>query len=66
MYHKVHLCISGCLTLKFSASWKTVISLSPASVAAAVVAATGSGDLFSLEIGVSVAADMVGDGDVVR
>jgi len=29
--HKVHLCISGCLTLKLSLSWKTVIcsSVSP-------------------------------------
>jgi hypothetical protein len=23
--HKVHLCINGCLTLKLSLSWKTVI-----------------------------------------
>ena len=32
MNHKVHLCMSGCLTLKLSLSWKTVIcspSLSP-------------------------------------
>lgn len=25
MNHKVHLCISGCFTLKLSGSWKTVI-----------------------------------------
>lgn len=25
MNHSVHSCISGCLTLKFSGSWKTVI-----------------------------------------
>lgn len=32
MNHKVHLFINGCLTLKFSGSWKTVIcssTLSP-------------------------------------
>lgn len=28
MNHNVHSCIKGCLTLKFSGSWKTVI-LSP-------------------------------------
>lgn len=25
MNQRVHLCINGCLTLKFSGSWKTVI-----------------------------------------
>ena len=29
MNHKVHLCINGCLTLKLSLSWKTVICSSP-------------------------------------
>jgi hypothetical protein len=27
--HRVHLCIKGCLTLKLSLSWKTVICSSP-------------------------------------
>jgi hypothetical protein len=27
--HRVHLCINGCLTLKLSLSWKTVICSSP-------------------------------------
>lgn len=31
MNHRVHLCISGCLTLKLSLSWKTVICSSPGS-----------------------------------
>ena len=38
--HKVHLCIRGCLTLKLSLSWKTVICSSP-------VAASLLGFLFS-------------------
>ena len=29
MNHNVHLCMSGCLTLKLSLSWKTVICSSP-------------------------------------
>lgn len=31
MNHRVHLCIKGCLTLKLSLSWKTVICSSPVS-----------------------------------
>lgn len=29
MNHRVHSCIRGCLTLKFSGSWKTVTCSSP-------------------------------------
>ena len=29
MNHRVHSCIRGCLTLKLSLSWKTVICSSP-------------------------------------
>jgi transketolase N-terminal domain/subunit len=69
--HKVHLCMSGCLTLKLSLSWKTVIcslsacalalpsTLSPSGEIGIVERSTGeAGFAFSLVEAVAVAAAM--------
>ena len=42
MNQRVHVCIRGCLTLKFSASWKTV-TFSPFVVAPAAFSLLASG-----------------------
>lgn len=57
MNHKVHSCIKGCLTLKFSGSWKTVTGSSPDFAVPLLVGAPSSeamlGSVFSFagEIG---------------
>ena len=52
MNHRVHSCIRGCLTLKFSGSWKTVTCSSPEFAAPFVLVAPFSevmfGSMFSV------------------
>lgn len=45
MNHKVHLCIRGCLTLKFSGSWNTVISALPLSFVFSALEVAPSGEM---------------------
>ena len=49
MNHKVHLCINGCLTLKLSLSWKTVICSSPFSVLGLVSFSPPAGEIGIVE-----------------
>jgi len=75
--HNVHLCVSGCLTLKFSGSWNTVICASsprsafssgvlpPSGEIGMVERSTGEAGL-PLWVGASrVVADMANDWEVV-
>ena len=72
MNHNVHLCISGCLTLKLSLSWKTVIcslaasplgflfsSVAPSGEIGIVERSTGDAGLSPLVGADAVAAAMV-------
>ena len=52
MNHKVHSCIKGCLTLKFSGSWKTVTCSSPDCAAPSSEDIFGLGFSFAGEIGI--------------
>ena len=77
MNHKVHSCIKGCLTLKFSGSWKTVTCSSPDWVALSSevifglafsfagemgMVSRGTGELDLIVVGRVAVTDMAGSG----
>lgn len=49
MNHSVHLCIRGCLTLKLSLSWNTVICSSPFSPASVLTSLSPVGEIGMVE-----------------
>lgn len=49
MNHNVHLCIKGCLTLKLSGSWNTVICSSPLGLALSPLESPPTGEMGIVE-----------------